>query len=172
MDQASRTIPSLLEELHQIEFDYADGDGIDFEPYAEFLSEEETRDWIRAWTGNAELDGSEYRVFGQDGSGGYAAIWLERPDKDVLDQPVVFFGSEGELGVVAKHFSDYLWLLAGGFGPYEAVEYPDDERPANPEFTAFAQRHAGSDRSSPRQILARAQADFPTFVEDVEKLCC
>ena len=30
--------PNLLTELHQLEFDYADGEGIDFEPYQTFMS--------------------------------------------------------------------------------------------------------------------------------------
>ncbi|HFX7636876.1 TPA: SMI1/KNR4 family protein, partial [Acinetobacter baumannii] len=30
--------PDLLKKLHQLDFDYADGDGIDFEPYQDFLS--------------------------------------------------------------------------------------------------------------------------------------
>ncbi|WP_017725746.1 hypothetical protein [Acinetobacter baumannii] len=34
--------PDLLKKLHQLDFDYADGDGIDFEPYQDFLSPEET----------------------------------------------------------------------------------------------------------------------------------
>lgn len=32
----------------------------------------------------------------------------------LFEQPVVFFGAEGELGIVAANLSDYLWLLAAG----------------------------------------------------------
>ncbi len=70
-----QTLPPLLAELHTIELDHADGDGIDFEPYQEFQSADDNAAWIRAWTGNPELTGAEYRVFGQDGTGGYAAFW-------------------------------------------------------------------------------------------------
>jgi hypothetical protein len=171
MQHADWTMPPLLKELHQIEFDYADGEGVDFEPYSEFLSEKETRAWIQAWTGNKQLDGAEYRVFGQDGTGGYAAFWCVRPDGGLLDQPIVFFGSEGELGVVAADFADYLWLLAGGLGPYEAVAYPEIEREANPSFIAFARRYATSAQRKPREVLANAQREFPAFVEGVQAAC-
>jgi hypothetical protein len=68
MHQFDRSMPAILRELNEMEFEYADGEGIDFEPYLDFLSEEETRDWIRAWTGNRSLDGEEFLVFGQDGT--------------------------------------------------------------------------------------------------------
>ena len=171
MSQLSHSMPDLLKELHLLEFDYAEGEGIDFEPWSEFLSEAETREWIRAWTGNNELDGAEYRVFGQDGTGGYAVIWCVRPDKGLLEQPIVFFGSEGEFGVVASTFADYLWLLAGGFGPNEAVEYADSNRIENRQFAAFAHEHAGASRCTPFEVLSKAKTEFPTFEENVISLC-
>jgi hypothetical protein len=164
-------MPVLLKELHQLEFDYDDGEGIDFEPYSKFISAKDTREWIQSWTGNKTLDGAEYKVFGQDGTGGYAAIWLVYPGKEMLEQPIVFFGSEGELGVVAVSFADYLWLLAAGFGPYEAVQYVGEKRKANAQFTAFAKRVAPKHKSTPAKILARAKAAFPTFEQDIQALC-
>ena len=64
MTEFEVTFPTLLMQLHQLEFDYDDGDGIDFEPYQEFQSAKDTGDWIKAWTGNHDLRGSEYRIFG------------------------------------------------------------------------------------------------------------
>ncbi|ROQ82752.1 hypothetical protein EDD95_2378 [Streptomyces sp. CEV 2-1] len=58
-------------------------DRVDFEPYESFLTADETTDWFRAWTGNAELNGDDFRVFGQDGTGGYAAFWLVRPGREL-----------------------------------------------------------------------------------------
>ncbi len=96
---------------------------IDYEPYPEFDSAEETTGWLRSWTGDKELDGDALRVFGQDGTGGLAACWLVRPGRPLAEQPIVFFGSEGSNGVVAASLPEFLWLLAGGVGPMEAVEY-------------------------------------------------
>ena len=166
-----RKFPDLLNKLHQIEIDYADGEGIDFEPFNNFYSEEETSEWIKAWTGNKELDGSGYLIFGQDGTGGYAAFWCVRETDDLLQQPIVFFGSEGELGVVAQSFYDYVWLFANGIGPYEAVAYPGLERPQNQEFVEFAETHAPSHKDSANKITEKANNKFPDFVKTIEELC-
>jgi hypothetical protein len=145
MTITDRNVPEIMRQLHQIPVDYADGEGIDLEPRLEFLSEAETTNWIQAWTGNKQLDGAEYRIFAQDGSGGYAAFWCVRSDRDILEQPIVFFGSEGDLGVVASNFSDYLWLLANGIGPFESIGFGATEpRSAQQKLMAFAREHANS----------------------------
>ena len=171
MQKLDRAMPAVMKELHRLEFDYADGEGIDFEPYEEFLSEEETQSWIRVWTGNPSLEGKEYLVFGQDGTGGYAAFWCARADAAILDQPIVFFGSEGELGVLASNFADYLWILAGGFGPFEILAFPETIRTANSEFNAFAAKHAAASKKSPFEAFSNARAEFPKFDENVRALC-
>lgn len=170
MRDFDQTFPAVLAELHELDVDFEE-DNIDFEPYQEFLCAEDNASWIRAWTGNKSLDAGEYRVFGQDGTGGYAAFWLVRKDKPILDQPIVFFGSEGELGVVATDFYDYLWLLASGFGPYEAVESKRHKPKVNAQFTKFAERHAKNRKRKPQEIIAAAKAEFPKFEADVRSLC-
>jgi hypothetical protein len=171
MNDSDRDVPQLLKELHQLPFDHANGNGIDFEPFDDFMSEEETDGWIRAWTGNKELSGRDYRIFGQDGTGGYVAIWRKRPDAGLLEQPIVFFGSEGELGVVAANFSEYLWLLAHGLGPYEAVACPSDERTPVTAFVDFARWHSRVDPIKPSSILERARNEFPSFEHDIRASC-
>jgi hypothetical protein len=171
MTDFDTTFPPLLAKLHQLEFDYADGEGMDFEQYEKFQSAEENADWIKAWTGNQTLTGSEYRIFGQDGTGGYAAFWLVRDTKDVLEQPIVFFGSEGEIGVVARNFTDYLWLLAEGVGPLEGVSYSGELRKPTPHFAAFAKEHAPSAKKSAKEVVAAAKKEFPQFEEDFQALC-
>lgn len=164
-------LPHSLSELHRLEFDYAGGEGIDFEPYTAFLSADDTSNWFRAWTGNQEVDGSEFRIFGQDGTGGYAAFWLKQPDRGLLEQPVVFLGSEGERGVIAANLGEYLWLLAGGIGPCEAVTNPDFERDPNEAFLRFAQKHSPAGPLRPEQVLARAASQHPGFDEQIQSLC-
>jgi hypothetical protein len=174
MSILERAFPGLLTELHQLTFDYAAGQGYDFEPYRKFLSEAETRDWIRAWTGNDELDGAEFFVFGQDGTGGYAAFWLARLGAPLLHQPVVFLGSEGTSGVVAPNLADYLWLLAGGVGPCEAIEQPRHPPAAahlSAAFRDFAQKHASSGHRMPAEIVEAAQREFPDFPTHIEAIC-
>ena len=167
----SRVFPELLRALHTLEFDYADGDGIDFEPYQEFTPRAEVQRWFKAWSGNQSVDADDYLIFGQDGTGGYAAIWPVRDGENLLDQPVVFFGSEGELGVIASNFSDYLWLLANNHGPLEAVAYADDARPSNKQFTAFANAYARTPRRKVTEIIADARTEFPNFEQNIRALC-
>lgn len=144
---------------------------VDFEPYDEFLDAEDTADWFRSWTGNPDLDGEEYRVFGQDGAGGYAALWLAREDEPMTAQPVVFFGSEGTTGVVACDLGSFLWLLADGSGPMEAVEFPGRRGRANPEFRAIAEKYSGCRPKSAREVVAEAREEFPDFEDEIAELC-
>ena len=171
MPKPDQTFPTLLAKLNKLEFDYADGEGIDFEPYSKFMSAKETTSWFRAWTGNDEVDGSGFKVFGQDGTGGYAAFWIAQPDKDLLEQPIVFLGSEGEKGVVASNFDDYLWLLAAGFGPYEAIQDPDSDRAPNEQFLAFARENSSSKQVKAEAILKQARKDHPDFEDNIQALC-
>lgn len=161
-----RKLPKALAEANGLDYDYDDG-GVDFEPYDQFLDADDTRSWIRAWTGNKELDGTEYRVFGQDGTGGYAAFWLVRTGKPIEDQPIVFFGSEGELGVIARNLHEYLWLLAGGFGPLEAVEYATTPRETDDEKAELAARHAPSHEKPAIEVIRLAKAEFPDFEQRI-----
>ncbi|WP_328651426.1 SMI1/KNR4 family protein [Micromonospora sp. NBC_00330] len=173
MDHDGRTLPTPLSEAHEVGFDYRDGAGVDFEPYPHFLDSGEIAEWWRAWTGNAQLDGSDFRVFGQDGTGGLAAFWLVRHSEPIEEQPVVFLGSEGETAVVAQNLWDYLWLLADGFGPWEATAYPDHEHePRTDERLAeIAQRWAPSHRRSADEVITAAREEFPGFEELIGSLC-
>lgn len=144
---------------------------VDFEPYDEFLDAEDTADWFRSWTGNPDADGEEYRVFGQDGSGGYAALWLAREDEPLTAQPVVFFGAGGTTGVVACDLGSFLWLLADGSGPMEAVEFAGRRTRPNPEFRALAEKYSGCDAKSAREVIAEAREEYPDFEDEIAELC-
>jgi hypothetical protein len=166
-----RPFPDVLKKLHALRFEYPDGDSIDFYPRTEFVSDDERRSWFKAWTGNDRADPSHYLVFGEDGTGGMAAFWLVRDGADLLNQPIVFFGSEGELGVVASNFGGYLRLLANGIGPYEAVAFKGLDRPVHPEFARFALAE-GVDLQQPVwAVVDAAQTEFPGFESDIRALC-
>ncbi|MEV8092946.1 SMI1/KNR4 family protein [Kitasatospora sp. NPDC085879] len=169
MADDDRVLPAALAEVAGVEFD--DGDGVDFEPFDAFLDAEETTDWLRAWTGNPEVDGDAFRVFGQDGTGGYGAIWLARPGRPLAEQPVVFLGSEGETGVVACDLASFLWLMADGSGPLEAVEYPARGSRPNAELAGIAERWAPGGRRSAAEVAAEAAERYPDFEDMVFELC-
>ncbi|ENW83752.1 hypothetical protein F909_00418 [Acinetobacter sp. ANC 3929] len=164
------SFPNLLKQLHKIEFDYEDGKGIDFEPYENFLSEKETNKWLKAWTGNSEVKGDSLLVFGQDGTGGYAAFWLINKEQDILKQPIVFLGSEGEIGVVANNFDDYLWLLAQKHGPFEAIYYPENSKKVNQAFLDFAKKCSKSEYREVLEIIKDAKNTHPDFETWIESL--
>jgi hypothetical protein len=84
-------------------------------------------------------------------------------NKPILEQPIVFFGSEGEVGVVARDFYDYLWLLAAGIGPCEAVIGAEDQREPITHFVAFAGKHAAAQRKTATEVLTAAHSEFPGF---------
>nr|WP_251691914.1 hypothetical protein [Streptomyces sp. CHD11] len=65
-----RQFPSPLAAAMAVRLECIGEDGVDFEPYESFLTADETTEWFRAWTGNGELNGDAFRVFGQDGTGG------------------------------------------------------------------------------------------------------
>lgn len=171
MPKPDHPFPTLLAKLNNLDFDYAGGAGIDFEPYHEFLSADQTTNWFRAWTGNAAADGSCFKVFGQDGTGGYAAFWITHPDRHILEQPIVFLGSEGEKGVVASDFASYLWLLASGIGPYEAVAYPIGDGSPHEQFLAFARENSSVAPIGGRAVLEQARSKHPNFSDFVDSLC-
>ena len=163
-------LPDLVRQANCLPYDYADGDGIDYEPFETFLSHAETQRWFRAWTGNHTAESECLRVFGQDGTGGYVAFWVIRDDTDMLCQPVVFLGSGGETAVLARNFRNYLWLLAAGLGPWEAAFCPDDQRVAQPVLARFAESNACSFMEA-AQVLADARNEFPNFEQFIESQC-
>ncbi|MBO0518308.1 SMI1/KNR4 family protein, partial [Streptomyces beijiangensis] len=77
----------------------------------------------------------------------------------------------GECGVVAGNLSDFLWVLADGIGPLEAVLYEGHESRPDAALTALAERHATTPRRPARDIITEACTEFPTFAEDIDELC-
>ncbi|THA78131.1 SMI1/KNR4 family protein [Streptomyces sp. A0642] len=170
-----RRFPAALAAAMAVRLDCIGEDGVDFEPYESFLAADDTTDWLRAWTGNSDLTGDDFRVFGQDGTGGYAAFWFIRPGGDLPEQPVVFMGSEGETGVVARDLGAFLWLLADGFGPWEAAAFyepePDWAPRVNEDLAAIAEQYAPACRASAATIVAQATQEFPDFDNTIMGLC-
>ncbi|MGW1158618.1 SMI1/KNR4 family protein [Streptomyces sp. NPDC002519] len=168
-----RRFPAALAAALAHSFDYDHGNGVDFEPFDAFVSAEETTDWFQAWTGNKEVSGDAFRVFGMDGAGGYAAFWLVRPGSELADQPVVFLGSEGETGVVARDLADFLWILADGVGPREAMDPYDAgivSRP-NADLAAVAEQFAPERRRPAVTLASLAREEFPDFEDRIAELC-
>ncbi|MFE2323871.1 hypothetical protein ACFXD5_08150 [Streptomyces sp. NPDC059385] len=84
-------------------------------------------------------------MFGQDGTCGYAAIWLIRPGRP----------------------------LADGFGPWEAATSyePDWKAHPNPEPAAIAEGFAPHQRRSAAAVIELAAQEFPDFDDTIMALC-
>ncbi|KOT81879.1 hypothetical protein ADK70_25740 [Streptomyces rimosus subsp. pseudoverticillatus] len=173
MSKEDHQFPAALAAALAIRSDRIGEDDVDFEPFPAFLSAKETADWFQAWTGNSGMQGEHFRVFGQDGTGGYAAFWLVRPDRALAEQPVVFLGSEGETGVVARDLGAFLWLLADGCGPMEAAtSYKPDWVPQpDRALEAVAEQFAPDRRASATAVIEQATREFPHFDDTIMALC-
>lgn len=109
-------------------------------------------------------------MFGQDGSGGYAAFYDEGGATPVEELPVVFLGSEGEIGTVAANLGDLLALLAQGTGPAEVVECGSVAYPPLPEVVAIHSRVSDAPPATPEEISARARLAAPGFEPYIQSL--
>ncbi|MEU0006653.1 SMI1/KNR4 family protein [Streptomyces sp. NPDC006314] len=168
-----RRFPAALAAALAHPFAYDHGDGVDFEPFDAFLPAEDTTDWFRSWTGNPDVRGDVFRVFGSDGTGGYAAFWLVRPGREPAEQPVVFLGSEGQTGVVARDLADFLWVLADGLGPMEAIDAYGAGVTSRPDagLTAVAEGFAPGRGQPAATLVALAREEFPGLEDWVMELC-
>jgi hypothetical protein len=171
------TLPEALAEAFAIGFaagwDEAaePAHGYDFGPYEAFEAPEQTAGWFRAWTGNPESDGGEFRFFGVTGGGDYTGFWLIRPEAPIAEQPIVHLGSEGQRNVVARNLGELLWLFAAGYGPAEAVAGRHGRREPNDALRTVAERHAPGKETSAKDIIEAAQAAYPYFSDYIDALC-
>lgn len=98
-----------------------------------------------------------------------------RPGRALAEQPVVFLGSEGETGVVARNLGSFLWLLADGFGPWEAATShepePDWVPHPNGELAAIAEQFAALHRATAAVVIDQATREFPDFDDTMMELC-
>lgn len=141
------------------------GENIDLE-----LCEQIEPGTLTAWMGNPDAE-REFRIFAQDGTGGVVAFWLVHDGKPYEEQPIVFLGSEGEIGPIACDLADFLYLLAGGVGPYEAVEYGSTSgKPTFPKIARLAATLAKRDGRSPLDVLAAAADQYLDIHERMSAL--
>lgn len=139
----------------------------------------ESDDDIKSWLGALPRDGTRLVVFAQDGTGSLFCLWLRPGHDDVDTAPVVYLGSEGELGVLGKDPAAFLEFVASGvtydghgggfFDPLEAED--DEELPA--EVLArrakvaewVMQRTGKKELRKPEELRAEAEAAYPDFAD-------
>jgi hypothetical protein len=172
-ERRERVLPKALAALFALQGKRGiKGSEIDFEIYERFEPPEEAERWMKAWTGNSEARSDEVRIFGQDGTGGMAALWRRDRSKPLEGDPVVFFGSEGSLGVVSKDLADFFVLFAAGIGPMEAVEWrPQEGKPLDAVGDILRKSFPASASRTAKDVNADATPSLPDFVPRIRAIC-
>jgi hypothetical protein len=118
-------LPSIFEGLAEIGAEHSE---------FELRDPAESDGDIKAWLGALPKDGTRFIVFAQDGMGSLFCLWLRPGHKDVETAPVVYLGSEGELGVLGKDPAAFLEFVASGMtfdghggSFFDPLESEDDE---------------------------------------------
>jgi hypothetical protein len=165
-----RTLPAVLVQAHLLwlrEFDHSP----DLDPGDMFEGSAETTEWWREVTNNPAAGVAPFRVFGRESSGGFAAIWTQDLESSVETQPIVFLGSEGEIGVIARDLGDYLWLLGSGVGPVEAIFGLDRVPEPIPALVALAHEYRQAPARTAETVKDAAGALLPALTAFIESVC-
>jgi hypothetical protein len=130
---------------------------------------------IKAWLGAVPKDGTRFIVFAQDGTGSLFCLWLRPGHKDVETAPVVYLGSEGELGVLGKDPAAFLEFVASGmsfdghggsfFDPLDSESDEDSATEATARRAKVAKwvkkRTGKNTLRHPDALRAEAEAAYP-----------
>lgn len=166
-------LPSIFEGLADVGAEHAE---------FELCDPSESDDSVTAWLGALPSDGTRLIVFGQDGTGSLYTLWLAPGHDDVETAPVVYLGSEGELGVLGKDPAAFLEFVASGMtfdghngAFFDPLESDDDEDFATEEQARRAkvvefvgQRVGKATLRHPDAVRAEAEAAHPGFTAWVD----
>lgn len=122
---------------------------------------------LEAWLGDA-AKARKFTPLGQgDHSGSILAAWTAT-STDVLEQPVLFFGSEGQLAILAEDVKAFLGLLATGHAPYDLAEENYQPRQQTPEMVDWVSEHIGAlETGSAEEVMARARQKHSPILESL-----
>ena len=112
-----KPVPSELAKL--LEFQNKFGE----ETYSECFSLSYYKDRFKeleTWSDSAEFVNSIYPFARANGSGSFYALWDNKKGSELSDVPVVIFGDEGGIFIVARNLLGFLQILA--FGPEPSVD--------------------------------------------------
>jgi len=142
----------------------------------------ESDDDITAWLGALPSDGTRFIVFAQDGTGSLFCVWLRPGHESVETAPIVYLGSEGEVGVLGKDPAAFLEFIASGltfdghggnfFDPLDDEDDPAfiaEARERQAAAAAFVREQTGRETlRHPDALKAEAEAAYPDLGAWVE----
>jgi hypothetical protein len=163
-------LPSIFEGITDVGAEHAE---------FELCDPDESAGNIAAWLGATPKDGTRFINFAQDGTGSLFCLWLRPGHDDVETAPVVYLGSEGELGVLAKDPAAFLEFVASGmtfdghggsfFDPLESEADEDfvaDVKARRAKVVKFVKRQLGKQElRHPSELRAEAEAAYPGLAD-------
>lgn len=159
-------LPRIFQGLEEAEVEHSE---------FELRDPAESDENIEAWLGALPRDGTRFIVFAQDGTGSLFCSWL-RPGQDSIEAaPVVYLGSEGELGVLGKDPAAFLEFIASGMtfdghggNFFDSLDDEEDEeflaegRERKARALEFLRRQTGRETARhPDALRAEAEAAYP-----------
>lgn len=146
----------------------------------EFVPDYDSEDFT-AWFRTTATDHRNYLCrFAQEGTGGLFCFWNQQGGDDYSNSPVVYLGSEGERGVAARNFDDFLRVLSSGFILFslvfadeeyhfsEADEDPEDRLENETSFREFVSWLEKECNILPAQNVKGMRADLSTLNAEFE----
>jgi hypothetical protein len=129
------TVPPELQKLLAF-----DGESSDF--YAEcFELTVDDKGGLRSWSKNPEFLDHLFPFAQATGSGSFYALWADDSAKSTSEMPVIVFGDEGGVHVVAKNLRELLQLLTFDVEPMVDLEGVTFYRDEDHEFSERAEAY-------------------------------
>ena len=112
-----------------------------------YLNDDIEEDFFESWLDNDQTDEEKRKEYAKnmivfaraDGTGGAYAMWIQEGNTDLEKAPIISYGSEGEITVVANNLKDLIKMLSfgaegmeGSF--YHALDTDEDEYEEDPSY--------------------------------------
>ncbi len=181
---AEYEIPQTLKKLMDFEEEYGE------ETYSQSFCLLVEKDFYENYFDSEdEEDIKKYEKFikvfaSADGTGGVYAFWLSEGKQDLEQAPIVGYGSEGDIRIVAKNLKELLHLLSFDVEIADGCAYKDDEyyeeSPNRPAFIKWLKKEFDidpvEDEDAIEIIVDEAQEmyqyDFMEWHKQFEEIEC
>lgn len=127
-------------------------------------------DDLRGWFRDQPQVSHQFLPFGRGASGDVYALWLHAPEVLPESAPVVMFGSEGELPVIASSAREFCRLLCLGYseiGLDDPSSTPQDFDETEPFRRFMLERYGFSLPETAEPIMSAARDSAPSFADFV-----
>jgi len=100
-----------------------------------YLNDDIEEDFFETWLDNGETDAEKRKEYAEhmlvfacaDGTGGAYAMWIQEGNTDLEEAPIIFYGSEGEIEIVAQNLKELIKILSWGAEAISFCHYFDED---------------------------------------------